>query len=397
MAEVHGSNKPNPIVASLFLLAVTIAALIIANSGWATLYKSVLAMPVAFGSGFFSLDWSVKDWIKNALMAIFFVLVGLEIKAEFKEGALSDRHRAILPFVGAAGGMAFPAAIYILITAGTAAYFAGWAIPAATDIAFAVGVVGLLGQKRVPAELKAFLLAVAVIDDLGAILVIAVFYTASLDIGMLAASAACCAALAALNLRGVTRLWPYLLVGLALWFVLGKSGVNPTLAGVITALAVPLKAPDGGSPLHHLADKLQWPVVMGIMPLFAFANAGVSLAGIDLARLMHPVTMGIAFGLLVGKPVGITLFVWLAVKFGVARLPRDSTWMQIIGVSFIAGIGFTMSLFIGALAFGDGPIQDQVRLGVLSGSLMAAICGAIVLSIAAKARALREAAQQRVA
>jgi NhaA family Na+:H+ antiporter len=394
MAEAHGSNKPNPIMASLFLLAVTVAALIVANSGWADLYKSILATPIAFGSGFLALDWIVKDWIKNALMAIFFVLIGLEIKAEFKEGALSDPHRAVLPFVGAAGGMALPAAVYLFITAGAAAYFAGWAIPAATDIAFAVGVVGLLGQKRVPAELKAFLLAVAVIDDLGAILIIAMFYTAGLDVGMLAASALCCLALLAINLRGVTRLWPYLVVGFVLWFVLGKSGVNPTLAGVITAIAVPLKATDGSSPLYRFADKLQWPVVMGIMPLFAFANAGVSLAGVDLARLMHPVTMGIAFGLLIGKPVGITLFVWLAVRLGAARLPRGCTWMQIIGVGFIAGIGFTMSLFIGALAFGDGPIQDQVRLGVLSGSLMATICGAIVLSIAAKTRASAEAARQ---
>lgn len=391
MSAEH-SNKPNEILASFVLIAATIAALVIANSGAAALYKSALASNLSVGAGFFAIDWTVKDWIKNALMAVFFVLVGLEIKAEFKEGALSDRQRAILPFVAAAGGMAAPALVYIVVTGAAAATLAGWAIPSATDIAFAIGVVGLLGRRRVPAELKAFLLAVAVIDDLGAILIIAVFYTGGLDVGMIAASVVCCGVLLALNLTGRTAIWPYLVVGAVLWFVLGKSGINPTLAGVIVAIAVPLKDGTGGSPLHTLADRLQWPVVMGIMPLFAFANAGVSLAGLGLERLAQPVTLGVMLGLFIGKPLGILSFVWLAVASGIARLPAGSTWFQVLGIAWMAGIGFTMSLFIGALAFGEGPLQDAVRIGVLAGSTLSAIAGAIALSIAATVARARLAA-----
>lgn len=378
MADAKHS-PPNDIAASAALFLAAVAALVVANSGLAGLYSSTLKTPIEIGIGAFALEHTVKDWIKNALMAVFFLLVGLEIKAEFKEGALADRQRAILPFAGAAGGMALPAAIYVVVAADDPAALRGWAIPCATDIAFALGVVGLLG-RRVPAALKAFLLAVAVIDDLGAILIIAFFYTADIDWIALALAAAAVGVLVAMNLRGVTRIAPHLAVGAVLWIVVERSGVNPTLAGVIVALAVPMSGPGGrGGPLHALAHAITWPVTFAIMPLFAFANAGVPLFGLSLADLAAPATAGIAAGLIVGKPVGIALAVLLAVRLGIARLPEGATWTQIVGVGCIAGIGFTMSLFIGALAFDGDDAMDAVRLGVLSGSLVSALLGAALL------------------
>jgi NhaA family Na+:H+ antiporter len=364
--------------ASLVLLAVTAAALVIANSGLAGLYKITLATPVTIGLGAAAITDTLKDWIKNALMAVFFVYVGLEIKYEFARGALADRQRAILPFAGALGGMAAPAGIYLMI-AGAPAFRAGWAIPSATDIAFAVGVVGLLGASVVPPALKAFLLAVAVIDDLGAILVIAVAYTSALHLTALIASAVVIAGLVMLNRAGVTALGAYLGVGLLLWVLVSLSGINPTLAGVVTALFVPLDDTAGGSPLQRLIDKLKSPVLFGIMPIFAFANAGVPLGGLALADLSHPVTAGIALGLLVGKPIGIAFAVLAATTSGLARLPEGATWPQIVGIACLAGIGFTMSLFIGALAFADGATMDKVRLGVLIGSTLSALSGTALL------------------
>jgi len=322
--------------------------------------------------------------VKNLLMAIFFLFVGLEIKAEFAEGALSDRKRAILPFAGAIGGMAAPAAIFLALAGSNPAYVNDWAIPSATDIAFAVGVVALLGS-RVPPALKAFLLAVAVIDDLGAIVIIAVFYTAEINLGALALAGLAIVTLGVLNLRGVTRILPYMLAGVALWLFVLKSGVNPTLAGVITALFVPMRGADNSvHPLHDLVGKLKFSVVFLIMPIFAFANAGVPLTGLGLGDMLHPVTSGIALGLLIGKPIGITLLVYIAVRSGLARLPDKSTWLQVVGVAFIAGIGFTMSLFIGVLAFGDGELMNKVRLRVLLGSTLAALGGMAVLIVAAR-------------
>ncbi len=373
------------VIGALVLMAATIAALIFANTGLAGLYKTLLYTPISLDVGGFVLADVAKNWVKNLLMAIFFLYVGLEIKAEFTEGALSDRQRAILPFAGAVGGMAAPAIIYLALAGSNPAYVNGWAIPSATDIAFAVGVVALLGS-RVPPALKAFLLAVAVIDDLGAILIIAIFYTAEISFGALGLAALAVAALLALNLAGVTRILPYMLVGVALWLCVLKSGVNPTLAGVITALFVPLRsADDAVHPLHDLVDRLKFSVVFVIMPIFAFANAGVPLGGLGLADIVHPVTSGIALGLLLGKPIGITLLVFVAVKSGLARLPDNSSWAQIAGVAFIAGIGFTMSLFIGVLAFGDGELMNKVRVGVLLGSTLAAIAGALVLVAVARA------------
>lgn len=381
-ANPQASNQE--VVGAFVLMAATVAALIFANTGLAGVYKGLLNTPISLDVGGFVLADSLKNWVKNLLMAIFFLFVGLEIKAEFTEGALADRQRAMLPFAGAIGGMAAPAAIFLMIAGTNPAYVNGWAIPSATDIAFAVGVVALLGS-RVPAALKAFLLAVAVIDDLGAILIIAVFYTAEISLGALGLAGLAIAALLALNLRGVTRILPYMLVGVALWLFVLQSGVNPTLAGVITALFVPMRnAEDTVHPLHDLVGKLKFSVVFLIMPIFAFANAGVPLGGLGLKDLTHPVTSGIALGLVIGKPIGITLMVYLAVRSGLARLPFNSTWPQIVGVAFIAGIGFTMSLFIGVLAFGDGELMNQVRLGVLLGSTLAALGGVLVLTFASR-------------
>lgn len=379
------ASGPNPeVVGAFVLMAATVAALIFANTGLAGVYKALLNTPISLDVGSFQLADSLKNWVKNLLMAIFFLFVGLEIKAEFAEGALSDRKRAILPFAGAIGGMAAPAAIFLALAGSNPAYVNGWAIPSATDIAFAVGVVALLGS-RVPPALKAFLLAVAVIDDLGAILIIAVFYTAEISMGALGLAGLAIVALGLLNLRGVTRILPYMLVGVALWLFVLKSGVNPTLAGVITALFVPMRnADDSVHPLHDLVGKLKFSVVFLIMPIFAFANAGVPLTGLGLGDMLHPVTSGIALGLLIGKPIGITLLVYIAVRSGLARLPDKSSWLQVVGVAFIAGIGFTMSLFIGVLAFGDGDLMNKVRLGVLLGSTLAALCGVAVLVAAAR-------------
>jgi Na+:H+ antiporter, NhaA family len=372
------------IAASTLLLLAAVAALVVANSPFAETYFKTLKTVIPVGFGGYVIDDALKDWIKNALMGVFFIFIGLEIKAEFKEGALSSRDRAILPFTGAVGGMAAPAVIYLAIVGFSPQYSPGWAIPSATDIAFAVGVVGLLG-KIVPPALKAFLLAVAVIDDLGAILIIAFFYTAGLDWVWMAATVAICGVLWVMNARGVSSIPAYLAVGVVLWVAIYHTGVTSTLAGVVVALFIPLKSRDGSwSPLHSLVSALKAPVNFFIMPVFAFANAGVPLGGLGLADLTHPITMGIAMGLLVGKPIGITLLVWLTVRSGVARLPDGSTWMLVLGVAFIAGIGFTMSLFIGALAFPTDEFMNKVRLGVLSGSLLAAFCGAAVILLARK-------------
>ena len=373
--------------ASLALLAATTAALLVANSALYDPYQAALGFRIQLGAGGHAVDYTVKDWIKNGLMAVFFLFVGLEIKAEFREGALADARRAALPLAGALGGLLTPALIYLGITAGYPAYRDGWAIPAATDIAFAVGVLGLLG-RRVPPALKAFLLAVAVIDDLAAILIIAAFYTESIHFGPLAWSGGVLLVLTALNLAGVARLAPYIVAGAVLWWCVLQSGVNPTLAGVLAALFVPMraKAAPGGdtpaarhSPLHTLERLLKPAVLFGIMPIFAFANAGVSLTGHGIDDLAHPVTAGITFGLLLGKPIGITAFLWLLVRLGVGRLPEGAGWRQVIGVACVAGIGFTMSLFIGALAFTDAAVMDQVRLGVLLGSFVSACLGPALL------------------
>jgi Na+:H+ antiporter, NhaA family len=393
MTGTHEQEQSNDILASIVLLCATMFALIIANSGFNDLYHAILDARIGINIGpSFQLMDSTKGWIKNALMAIFFLYVGLEIKAEFTQGALSDRKRATLPFVAAASGMLVPAIIFLICVKFDTKLSAGWAVPSATDIAFAVGVVGLLG-RRVPTGLKAFLLAVAVIDDLGAILIIALFYTSELFYAPLAFAGLCLAVLLGLNIIGVAAKWPYLLVGLFLWFFVLRSGINPTLAGVATALFVPLSG-KGTYPLHELADWLKEPVIFVIMPIFALANAGVALGGMGLEKLFEPLTLGTSLGLLIGKPIGISLAVWLAVATGLASLPLRATWPQVIGIGFLAGIGFTMSLFIGALAFpGEPLLMDEVRLGVLAGSLSATLIGVAILVGAHSKDARLQAAQ----
>jgi Na+:H+ antiporter, NhaA family len=372
------TDTTGAIKASLLLLVATIAALMIANSGFASSYKAILYTNIGFDVGRFDFSNTLKDWIKNALMAVFFVFVGVEIKAEFQEGTLSERSKAMLPFAGALGGMAAPAMIFLALTPDV--YDRGWAIPTATDIAFALGVLGLLGS-RVSPGLKAFLLALAVIDDLGAILVIALFYGGALKAWAVLGMALSVMVLAGMNMRSVGRLLPYCLAGFCLWIFTLQSGINATLAGVILAMFIPLRI-QGQSPLHRLGGMLRTPVNFIIMPLFAFANAGIPLGGLGIADLMQPLTMGIALGLIIGKPVGIFLSVFVVVIFKFADLPDRSSWLELFGVTCLAGIGFTMSLFVGALAFQEELLMDQVRLGVLAGSLFSALLGVSLILLA---------------
>jgi Na+:H+ antiporter, NhaA family len=365
-----------------------LAALVISNSPLAAWYDSFLHTPgsIIFGR-LLVLEKTLVVWINDLLMAVFFFLVGLEIKREFVEGELASRRQAMLPAAAALGGMAVPAAIYAAINWGDAAALRGWAIPSATDIAFAIGILVLLGS-RVPASLKVFLTAVAIIDDLGAIVVIALFYTDKLSALALVGAGGGIAVLALLNRAGVTRVGPYVMVGLVVWVFVLKSGVHATLAGVITALAAPLSDGRGGSPLQKAEDALHPWVAFAILPLFAFANAGVDLRGLTPATLMQPVTLGIAAGLVIGKAVGVFGASWLLIKAGVATVPAGATMTQLFGVCVLAGIGFTMSLFIGGLAFEGLPAayEAKLKLGVLGGSLIAALAGSAILLSASRAK-----------
>lgn len=366
--------------APVILLVAACLALALQNSPLSWLYDSLLETPVTVGVGALMIDKPLLLWINDGLMALFFFLVGLEIKRELVTGELSKVKHALLPFIAAVGGMLIPALIYILINWDDPIALNGWAIPAATDIAFAVGILALLGS-RVPPALKVFLLAVAIIDDLGAIIIIAFFYTANLSVAALALAAFGVAGLIALNLRGATRVAPYALVGLFIWVCVLKSGVHATLAGVVTALAIPLVPAPGEqrSLLVKLEKNLHPWVNYAVLPIFAFANAGVSLAGMSLAVLFGPIPMGIALGLFVGKPIGIVGFSYAAIRTGLAGKPEGSNWAQILGVAWLGGIGFTMSLFIGMLAFVDAERAADIRIGVLLGSIASAIVGYIVL------------------
>lgn len=366
--------------ASLAIAAV--AALTLANSPLAFLYQAFLSTPVAIHVGALQIAKPLLLWINDGLMAVFFFLIGLEIKREVLEGELTDPRQVVLPAVAAVGGMAIPAAIYAAINAGNPVALAGWAIPAATDIAFALAVLSLLGS-RVPTGLKLFLLTLAILDDLGAIVIIAVFYADNLAPSSLGIAAVALFALFVLNHLGVARLAPYFFVGLVLWVSVLKSGVHATLAGVALAFFIPLRTrgSESHSPLRRLEQNLHAPVTFAVLPLFAFANAGVSLEGVGIGTFLESVPLGIAAGLLAGKPIGVFLASWLVVRFGFARLPEDTGWGAIFGVSVLCGIGFTMSLFIATLAF-EGAGSDymvQIRLGVLFGSLASAVLGLAIL------------------
>ncbi|PWC88906.1 sodium:proton antiporter [Azospirillum sp. TSH100] len=373
------------------LMIAAVLALIWANSPAAPLYDAILAMKVAVTAGGVGLDKPLILWINDGLMAVFFLLVGLEIKREVLEGELSSPAKAMLPGIAALGGMAVPALVYCLFAQAEPGALQGWAIPAATDIAFALGVLALLGN-RVPGSLRVFLLALAIMDDLGAIVIIAVFYSHGLVPLALGLAAASAVGLWLLNRAGVRSLAPYLLLGLVLWVCVLKSGIHATLAGVVLAFAIPLRVEDRDgkraqdAPLHHLEHALHPWVAFLIMPIFALANAGVPLDGITPASLLEPVPLGIALGLFLGKQAGVFLAVWIAVKTGVVERPARASWAQIYGVAVLTGIGFTMSLFIGTLAFADPQHAVAVRLGVLTGSLASALAGYALLHAAGTVR-----------
>jgi NhaA family Na+:H+ antiporter len=366
----------------VLLMLSAALALVIANSPAAPLYFATLGAYVA--------GLSVLHWINDALMAVFFLLVGLEIKREFLEGQLSSWSRRALPGIAALGGMVAPALIYLAMTRGDSTATSGWAIPTATDIAFALGVLALLGS-RVPVSLKIFLTALAIIDDLGAVIIIALFYTKGLSFPMLGLAGACIVALIVLNRMNVTRLWAYLGLGALLWFFVLKSGVHATLAGVALALTIPIG--DGSdsdepehSPLHTLEHILHPWVAFLIVPIFGFANAGVSFAGMTPASAFAPVPLGIALGLFLGKQIGVFGFSWIAVKAGFAAMPAKTNFIQLYGIALLCGIGFTMSLFIGALAFDSPELAKATKIGVLLGSVASAVAGAAVLRVAGRRR-----------
>ncbi len=363
----------------IVLMIVAVLAIITANSPVAEDYFHALHVYIG--------PLSLQHWINDALMAVFFLLVGLEIKREMLDGQLSSWSRRILPGAAAAGGMLFPALLFVFFNRQDPSALRGWAIPTATDIAFALGVISLFGS-RVPASLKIFLAALAIIDDLGAVIVIATFYTEDLNLMALAGAAIVLGNLIIFNRMKVTALWPYLVLGAALWVLVFASGVHATLAGVMLALTIPLKLTPGTpeathaeSPLHKLEHSLHKPVAFIVVPAFGFANAGVSFAGVTADVFAEPLTMGVAAGLLFGKLVGVLGTVALLVKLGLADLPAKASWGQMMGTALLCGIGFTMSLFIGLLAFNDPVVQDNVKIGILMGSVVAGILGSICLMV----------------
>jgi NhaA family Na+:H+ antiporter len=368
----------------ILLLVAAVLAMVVENSAAKPFYDALLGTPVEVRVGAFDIAKPLLLWVNDGLMALFFFLVGLELKREVLRGELSDPARVTLPVLAAIGGMATPAAIYALVNWGDPVAIKGWAIPSATDIAFAMGVLALLG-KRVPNALKLFLLTLAIVDDLGAIIIIALFYTTNLSVSSLVVAGVALLALAVLNRRNVTAIVPYMLVGLVLWVAVLKSGVHATLAGVLVALFIPLHREDatGTSPLEKLEHDLHPTVAFIILPLFAFMNTGVSLSGLSWGALLAPVPLGIAAGLFLGNQLGVFGFSWLAVKLGLGKLPAGANWTQLYGVALLCGIGFTMSLFISSLAFeqGGSAIAVDDRLGILVGSLLSALAGYLVLRL----------------
>ena len=378
----------------ILLMLSAVAALVVANSGLAGIYDSFLDARLGLMVNGEGLEKPAILWINDGLMAVFFFLIGLELKREILEGKLKNPRDVILPGAAAIGGMALPALVYVAINWGNPATLAGWAIPAATDIAFALGILALVGS-RAPSSLKVFLLTLAILDDLGAIVIIALFYTADLKVDYLFSALIPLALLLFLNYKRVHRVAPMILLGAVMWYFVLKSGVHATLAGVITAFCIPMTDKWGKSPLHSLEHGLAPYVLYFIVPVFAFANAGVVLQGMSLSALLAPLPLGIALGLILGKQLGVFGVTFVLVRSGLTRMPHGANWLHIYGLSCLAGVGFTMSLFIGSLSFDDALLMNQVRLGVLSGSLVSGLIGygALMLASAAREEAEPEAAE----
>lgn len=377
----------------IVLMVAAVAAMFVANSSLYPYYDGALSSYFTVQLGDTGLSKPLILWINDGLMAVFFLLVGLELKHELMEGKLKNPRDVVLPGMAAVGGMIMPAVVYFALNISSPETHSGWAIPAATDIAFALGILALVGD-RVPSSLKVFLLTLAILDDLGAILIIAFFYTAELHLDYLFLAVIPLAIMFYLNRAGIHRIAPIILLGTVLWVLVLKSGVHATLAGVITAFFIPMKDKWGKSPLHALENALSPYVFFLIVPIFAFANAGVVLTGVTFADVFSPLPLGIALGLTLGKQIGVFGMTWILVKFGVAKKPFGATWLHIYGVAALAGIGFTMSLFIGGLSFDDAFHMNEVRIGVLSGSVISAIIGFVVLKLAPAATdkpALKEA------
>jgi len=370
--------------AGIVLMAAAVLAVVAANSPLRGFYDLFLDVPVEIRLGALHIAKPLILWINDGLMAVFFFLVGLELKREIVEGELSRPANVLLPALGALGGIVVPVAIYASLNHGDIAYMQGWAIPAATDIAFALGILMLMGS-RVPISLKVFLTSLAIFDDLGAIVIIALFYTAELSMTALSVAAACLAVLALMAWRKTSSISPYVLAGVVMWTAVLKSGVHATLAGVALAAFIPMRdaSDPSRSPLRTLEHDLHTVVAFGVLPFFAFANAGVSFAGVGVGDLLHPVPLGIAAGLFIGKQVGVFGFCAIAIKLGLATLPAGASWGGLYGISILAGVGFTMSLFVGGLAFEnvamDADIVFDERLGIIAGSLLSGVVGSLVL------------------
>jgi Na+:H+ antiporter, NhaA family len=370
----------------LLLITAAILAMTINNSPLSYLYNGLLDVPVAVQFGALKIAKPLLLWINDGLMAVFFLLIGLEVKREVLEGQLKQPAQLVLPGAAAIGGMLVPALIYWAFNHQVPAAVGGWAIPMATDIAFALGVLALLG-KRVPVSLKLFLMTLAIIDDLGAIVVIAVFYSSELSTLSLILAAICISALILMNRLDVSKLSPYLVIGTILWICVLKSGVHATLAGVILALTIPLRpSNNAASPLESLEHALHPWIAFAILPIFAFANAGVPLSGLSLQSFLHPVPLGITAGLLAGKTLGVFGFTWLTIKTGLAKLPEGANWGQVLGLAVLCGIGFTMSLFVGSLAFIPevSEYAGMDRVGILTGSFLAAVIGYAIFYLSSR-------------
>ncbi|WP_419852407.1 Na+/H+ antiporter NhaA [Actinobacillus pleuropneumoniae] len=378
----------------ILLLVSALLAMIFANTDLNQLYFSFLQTEVAIKFGAFSIDKPLLMWVNDGFMAVFFILVGMEVKRELFEGSLSSYQKAIFPAVAALGGMIIPALVYWFINQNSPEYQQGWAIPMATDIAFALGIVALL-SKQVPPALKVFLLALAIIDDLGAIIVIALFFSHEMSMQALTIASIAIVILVAMNRYKVTGLINYAIIGTILWASVLKSGVHATLAGVIIGFCIPLRGKNGEAPLHHLEHALAPWCSFAILPLFTFSNAGVSLEGMSLDKLASPLPLGVALGLIIGKPVGVFLFSYVAVLLGIAKIPEGINLKQIFAIAVLCGIGFTMSMFIAGLAFGEEDASESVlalaRLGILMGTFVAAIIGYFLLKITTKPSLMKAA------